>query len=100
MQNSPKGNPEPGKPAAKGSEEELRRLYPHYDAKFKSLENRPFIFRYGPLRVIYNVVSDMFNSWRGQVKDPSSSTGWRERTDQEKRQLYREEDAARRNKKR
>jgi|SRR5271168_1241392 len=100
MQNSPKGNPEPGKANAKGSEEELRRLYPHYDAGCKSLENRPFIFRYGPLKVIYNVVSDMFNGWRGQVKDPSSSTGWRERTDQEKRQLYREEDEARRNKRR
>jgi len=100
MQNSPNGNPEPAKANSKTSEDELRRLYPHYDANCKYLESRPIIFRYGPLKVLYDLVSGMFNGWRGQIKDPNSASGWRERTDQEKRQLYREEDEARRNKRR
>jgi hypothetical protein len=99
MENSPNSDAERGRPKSQ-SEDELRRLYPHYDASCKYLENRPFIFRYGPLKLLYSLVADSFNSWRGQVRDGNSPTGWRERSEQEKRQLYREEEAARRNKRR
>jgi hypothetical protein len=100
MENGPMGEPESKKTGGKSNEEELRRLYPHYDASCKSTENRPFLFRYSPFRQIYDFFSDSFASWGGQVKDPKSSTGWRERTDQEKRQYYREQDEKHRKKKR
>jgi hypothetical protein len=98
MEKKSNSEPEPRNAAGKGSEAELRRLYPHYDAKLKYMENRPFIFRYGLLRILYTAVADTLNGWRGQIKDANSPTGWRDPSETEKRQIYREEEKVRRDK--
>jgi len=100
MENESKGQPERPSGGHRVTEEELRRLYPQYDAQHKYLENRPFIFRYGPLRLIYSAIADMWNSFRGQIKDPSSNTGWRKPTAAEERQIIRNSEKVKRDKRR
>jgi len=100
MAKESKGEPENQSRGGKVTDAELRRLYPNYDAGHKYLENRPFIFRYGPLKAIYTAVADMWNSSRGQIKDPSSTTGWRKPTAIEERQIYRDQEKSKRDKRR
>jgi hypothetical protein len=82
------------------TEADLRRLYPQYKAECEYMESRPFIFRYGPLKPIYNLFSNLFNGFIGRVKDRSSPSGWRKPSESEKRQTYRLEEADRRQRRR
>jgi hypothetical protein len=94
MANNPSDEPE----SRKVTEDELRRLYPNYEATCKNRENTPFLFRYGPFNLIYKGITNMFKNWQGQIKDPSSSTGWRKLNQLEERQKFRDDEKQRRNK--
>jgi hypothetical protein len=98
MANNPTGEPEPNNAGGKVSEDELRRLYPNYDATCRNRENTPLLFRYGLMKSIYTGITTWFKTMQGQVKDPSSPTGWRKLSELEDRQRYREEEKHKRNK--